>query len=123
MFKIYKEVKPVERYLNMSEHGQGIDIGVVDGNGKGLGCLVHVHNDNRVELIRDNSTDNSGMILSKYGTIIPTTDISLSKIVTRDEDRVKINCLGNADVSLDFAEALAFSLLNLCYEMRKDAKS
>lgn len=125
MPKIYKEVAPVERYLKMTEHGSGVDIGVVDGRGRGLGCLVHVHANNKVELIRYNSADNTGMVLSKYGTIIPTVDIreTPSPMVTRNGDRLKVNCLNNANIDLGFAEALAFSLLNLCYEMRKDAQS
>lgn len=125
MPKIYKEVAPVERYLKMSEHGSGVDIGVVDDSGQGLGCLIHVHADNKTELIRFNSADNTGMVLSKFGTIIPTVDIreSISKLVTRNGNRITVNYLKNIDIELDLAETLAFSLLNLCYEIRKDAQS
>lgn len=125
MPKIYKDVAPLERYLKMTENGVGVDIGLVDGNGGGLGCLIHVHGDNKTELVRYNSADNTGMVLSKYGTIIPTVDIreQVNPMVVRKGNRVIVRCLNNTDVDLSFAESLAFSLLNLCYEMRKDAQS
>lgn len=124
MPKIYKKVDRIdEKFLHMSECNGQVDIGVVNQRGEGLGCLIGVHANNRVELVKHNSLENTGHILSYCGTVIPTVSLNdRTPLVKRYQTKIEIPYSG---VYLDIqkAEHLAFALLNSCYEIRKDAQS